>query len=170
MEIYENLGLIVAMGKNREIGYKNDLIWKIREDLNFFKTTTMGSYMIMGRRTYESMPKHLQNRRYIILSRSSDFVLDSAKILHRDIRETLEFVSRSLDEKFFVVGGSAIYKEFLPYVSTMHITEISDSFPLADAYFPSFDETDWENLEGDTLRSENDINYRHTLRISKKLY
>lgn len=169
MDVYENLGLIVAMGKNREIGYKNDLIWKIREDLNFFKTTTMGSYMIMGRKTYESMPKNLLGRKYIVLSRNADLILDSSKILHRDIKETLDFVSRYADERFFVVGGSSIYKEFLPYVSTMHITEIDDSFPLADAYFPSFDEIQWETLEGDTLRSENDISYKHTLRISKRM-
>ena len=64
----KNLGLIVAIGKNREIGYQNKLIWRIKEDLDFFKNITMNSYIIMGRTTYESLPKNLSGRKYIILS------------------------------------------------------------------------------------------------------
>lgn len=166
MDRYENLGLIVAMGRNREIGYNNDLIWRIKEDLDYFKTTTMGSYMIMGRKTYDSMPKNLPGRKYIVLSRSGDLILDSSKILHRSVEETLDFVSKSGALKFYVVGGSTIYKEFLPYVSHMHITEIDDEFSLADTYFPPFKEEEWLVSYGKTKDTQDNLRYRHTLRLS----
>ncbi len=70
--VRNNLDLIVAKGKNNEIGYKKDLIWRIKEDLLFFKDVTMNSYIIMGRNTYESMPKKLPGRKYIILSKNEN--------------------------------------------------------------------------------------------------
>lgn len=164
---HPNLGLIVAMGKNGEIGYQNDLIWRIKEDLTFFKNTTMDSYIIMGRKTYDSMPKNLKGRKYIVLSRDHNFVLDSPKIVHHTVDETLSFVDRDKDSKFLVVGGGAIYNLFLPYVSFMHITQIEDTFEKADTYFSSFNEEEWDKEFGEVMQSEDKINYRHTLLIRK---
>lgn len=164
---YPNLGLIVAMGQNDEIGYQNDLIWRIKEDLTFFKNTTMDSYIIMGRKTYDSMPKNLKGRRYIVLSRDNNFVLDSPKIVHHNVDETLSFVSQAKDSKFLVVGGGAIYNLFLPYVSFMHITQIEDTFEKADTYFSSFDKEEWNSQFGDRMQSEDGINYCHTLLVRK---
>lgn len=164
---FKNLGLIVAIGQNREIGYQNDLIWRIREDLDYFRRVTMGSYIIMGRNTYESMPKNLFGRRYIVLSRDRNLVLDSSKVLSRSVEETLGFVSSRSEEKFFVVGGSAIYKEFLPYINFMHITEIEQSFSLADAYFPYYDENDFTTLDDSGFMIEGNIEYRHRLLLRK---
>lgn len=164
---YPNLGLIVAMGQNGEIGYQNDLIWRIKEDLTFFKNTTMDSYIIMGRNTYDSMPKNLNGRRYIVLSRNNNFVLDSSKILHRNIDETLSFVSHEKDSKFWIVGGGAIYNLFLPYITIMHITQIEDCYPKADTFFPKFNMDEWQQEFGEMQCSENNINYRHTVLIKK---
>lgn len=164
---FKNLGLIVATGQNREIGYQNDLIWRIKEDLDYFRKVTMGSYIIMGRNTYESMPKNLSGRRYIVLSRDRNLVLDSKKILNRSVKESLEFIVSKKSEKFFVVGGSAIYKEFLPYINFMHITEIEQSFSLADAYFPDYDENDFTTLEDSGFMMEGNIEYRHKLLLKK---
>ena len=105
---YPNLGLIVAMGQKGEIGYQNDLFWRIKEDLTFFKNTTMDSYIIMGRNTYDSMPKNLKGRSYIVLSRDNKFNLESPKIVHRNVNETLSFISHEKDSKFWVVGGGII--------------------------------------------------------------
>lgn len=164
---YSNLGLIVAMGQNGEIGCQNDLIWRIKEDLTFFKNTTMDSYIIMGRKTYDSMPKNLKGRRYIVLSRDNNFVLDSPKIVHHNVDETLSFVSQDKDSRFLVVGGGAIYNLFLPYVSFMHITQIKDSFEKADTYFPSLNKEEWNQQLGENMQSEDGINYRHTVLIRK---
>lgn len=165
---YHNLGLVVAMGKNGEIGYKNNLIWRIREDLDFFKNTTMGSYMIMGRNTYNSMPKNLEGRKYIVLSRDSNFTLDQPKIVYHVIDEVLSRITQEQNSKFFVVGGGMIYKAFLPYLSTMHITQIEDTFSIADTYFPQFNENEWTKITGDLKQSEEGINYRHTVLVKKR--
>lgn len=160
--IYDNLGLIVAMGQNREIGYKNSLIWSIKEDLLFFKEITMGTYIIMGKNTYESMPKNLTGRTYIVLSRNDNFNLESPKIVHRNIDETLSFVSKNSNSQFWVVGGGAIYKQFIPFASIMHITQINDSFANADTFFPIYNSEEWYEQDGD-ICVEGNISYKHLL-------
>lgn len=150
------------MGKNREIGYKNNLIWSIKEDLLFFKKVTMDSYIIMGKNTYESMPKNLKGRTYIVLSRNKDFNLEPPKIVHRNIDETLSFIDENKEEKFWVVGGGIIYKEFLPFVSKMHITKINDSFVGADTFFPAYNSEEWYEQDSDMFIEEN-ISYKHVL-------
>ncbi len=165
---YSNMGLVVAMGKNGEIGYKNGLIWTIKEDLNFFKNTTMNSYMIMGKNTYFSMPKNLEGRKYIVLSRDHNFILESSKVVHHNINETLSLVAKNKDSMFFVVGGGMIYKLFLPYLSIMYITQIEASYPSADTYFPQFDRDEWNQIVGDLKQSEDGIHYRHTVLVKKK--
>lgn len=158
-KIYANLGIIVAVGEQREIGYRNDLIWKIKEDLSYFKKVTIGSFIIMGRNTYNSMPKSLNGRTYIVLSSKPDFCLESPNIVTRSVDETLHFVKINPNEKFFVVGGGSIYSIFLPYVSKMYITEILDTMPLADVYFPNYDKKEWEE-EQITYHQEEGLEYK----------
>lgn len=160
---YDNLGLIVALGQNGEIGYQNDLIWRIKEDLQFFKNVTMDSYIIMGRNTYESMPKNLSGRKYIVLSHNEKFNLQPPKIVSRSISETLSLIAEEETSKFWVVGGGLIYNIFLPYISLMHITQIQDSFKKADTFFPEFNYEDWSCELGEVKHSENDLEYRHIL-------
>lgn len=166
---YSNLGLIVATGQNREIGYQNELIWRIKEDLDFFKKITMNSYIIMGRNTYESMPKNLKGRNYIVLSRDENFILETPKIVHRNIDETLALASQDNNSKFWVVGGGIIYANFLPYVETMHITRIGDTYPEADTFFPEFNKDEWSEEVSDNLQyQENNLEYKHTVYLRKK--
>ena len=160
-KVYENLGLIVAVGANREIGFQNRLIWRIKEDLDYFKRVTMDSHIIMGRKTYESMPKNLKGREYVVLSRDEQFLLESPKIVTRSISETLMLVEKMPKTKFWVIGGGAIYKGFLSNVSTMHITEIMDRAIQADAYFPEFNEDEWNILGEDRLLSLGKLQYKH---------
>lgn len=167
-QVYDNLGLIVAMGKNREIGYNNELIWRIKEDLNYFKKVTMDSHIIMGRKTYDSMPKNLEGRKYVVLSRDLEFHLGSPKIVTRSISETLHLVQEMESEKFFVVGGEAIYKSFLPFVHVMHITEILESFKRADAYFPEYDKNAFLENVLDVSAKEEEVLYRRFVLTRKK--
>lgn len=165
---FKNLGLIVAMGENGEIGSNNNLIWKIKEDLNFFKNVTMDSYIIMGRNTYNSMPKNLRGRNYIVLSKNENFNLDAPKLVYRSVEETLKFISQKPASKFWVVGGGAIYEAFLPFINIMHITQIKDSYSNADTFFPDYNVDDWYQNIGEELCSENNIRYRHMLLQRKK--
>ena len=167
MSNLENLKLIAAIGKNNELGYQNNLIWRIKEDMQFFRQQTLDNYIIMGRKTYESLPPKLPRRKYIILSSDQNLTTTEDHIVHRNVSDVLEFVDTNKSEGFYVIGGGQIYKEFLPYVDVMHLTEIERTFELADAYFPQFDKDDWDIERGPQLTDE-DVVYRHVLYRKKQ--
>lgn len=151
----KNLSLIAAIGNNNELGINNKLIWHIKEDLKSFKNITMNSNIIMGMNTYNSIPQKLEGRKYIVMTRK-DIILDNVQIYH-----SKEDVIKNINnqEKYIVIGGEQIYKLFIEDVYIMYITHINDTFKLADAYFPKFDENMYDKaliLEG----SENNINYK----------
>ena len=102
--------IIAAIGKNRELGKNNDLIWHLPGDLKFFKETTTGHSIIMGRKTLESLPRLLPNRHHIVLSSKDDF---SSEIEHYKTMKELLNNLKDRDEEFFIIGGGSIYKEFI---------------------------------------------------------
>ena len=134
------ISIIAAIGKNRELGRGNDLIWHIKEDLKNFKNLTMGKYIVMGKNTYESLPKHLEGRKYIVLSSSLSEIENG--LLFNDFNKLLEFI-KDIDEEVMIIGGASIYKLFLPYADKLYLTEI-DSEEKADVYFPDFNKEDYE--------------------------
>ena len=103
--------IIAAVGKNRELGKDNHLIWHLPNDLKFFKRTTSGKTIIMGRRTFESLPKMLPNRKHIVLSSSSDFPEEVE--VYNELKELLD-AYKDTDEELFVIGGASIYRLFIP--------------------------------------------------------
>lgn len=133
------ISIIAAIGKNRELGRGNDLIWHIKEDLKNFKNLTMGKYIVMGKNTYESLPKHLEGRKYIVLSSSLSNIENG--LLFNDFNKLLEFI-KNVDEEVMIIGGSSIYKLFLPFADKLYLTEI-DSEEKADVYFPDFNKEDY---------------------------
>lgn len=139
----ENLKIVAAIGYNNELGLDNRLLWHIKEDLEFYQQITMGKNIIMGRKTFESMPvSALAGRNPIVLSSISlDKYYDV--ISFNNINNLLDYINLT-SEEFMVVGGSQIYTEFLPHVDTMYLTEIYKSF-IADAYFPYFDYKMWDS-------------------------
>lgn len=150
----KNLSLIAAIGYSNELGIENRLIWHIPEDLAFYKKTTMGKNIIMGRKTLESMPpKALLGRNPIVLSsKELDKIYDVTSF--KNIEELLNYIKKTKNEEFMVIGGSTIYEQFLPYVDTMYLTEIQEN-EEADAFFPLFNEEDWNiELIGDYLDNE----------------
>lgn len=134
------ISIIAAIGKNRELGRGNDLIWHIKEDLKNFKNLTMGKYIVMGKNTYESLPKHLEGRKYIVLSSSLSEIENG--LLFNDFNKLLEFI-KDIDEEVMIIGGASIYKLFLPFANKLYLTEI-DSEEKADVYFPDFNKEDYE--------------------------
>ena len=133
------ISIIAAIGKNRELGRGNDLIWHIKEDLKNFKNLTMGKYIVMGKNTYESLPKHLEGRKYIVLSSSLSEI--KSGLLFNDFNKLLEFI-KDVDEEVMIIGGASIYKLFLPFADKLYLTEI-DSEEKADVYFPDFNKEDY---------------------------
>ena len=160
-----NITLIAAVGKNRELGYKNDLIWKIPEDLKFFKDNTDGKYIVMGINTFNSLPRLLPNRKHIVLTRRN-IEIDSNVIIVHSIDELLEYIN-NIDEEVMVIGGSLVYREMIKYANKMLLTEIDDS-RLADVYFPLFNIEDWDRLLISN-NTYNNIKYSHVSYTRKKV-
>lgn len=133
--------IIAAVGKNRELGKGGELIFHIKEDMKFFRETTSGHKIVMGRKTWESLPGKLPNRTNIVVS-SRDF--DGPDEIVHDIEEFIA-ANKDTDEEIFVIGGGRIYAEFLPYASKIYLTEVDAEDPEADTYFPEFDQTKFDH-------------------------
>ena len=129
--------MIVARSKNGVIGKDNDLIWKIPEDLKYFKRVTTGKDVLMGRKTYESIGRPLPNRRNLILSREKSLSIDGCLIYNR-IDEVISIFS-----DIFVIGGSEVYKMMLPHADEIYITQIDKEFE-GDTYFDDLDQNRWK--------------------------
>ena len=134
-----NISIIAAVGKNNELGRNNDLIWHFKEDMQFFKNTTTGATVVMGRKTFESLPKALPNRRNIVISGNKDYFAEGAEVVN-SVEKALELAK---DDKVFIIGGASIYKAFLPFASDIYLTEIEDECAEADTYFPDFQKSDY---------------------------
>jgi dihydrofolate reductase len=136
------LSIITAMAANRVIGVENRLPWHLPEDLQHFKTLTMGHHIVMGRKTYDSIGKPLPGRTTIIITRNVDYAVPGCMAVN-SIDAAL-IVANGDDEVFFV-GGAALYAQALPLVDRIYLTEIKRDFP-GDAHFPQFDLSQWNEV------------------------
>lgn len=150
------LSAISAMARNRVIGFKNKLPWNIPEDLKFFKEKTKGRILIMGRKTFESLPGILPGRFHIIISREKVYKSDNTCSVC-SVKESIELAKAMLQsshpkyrssfgDEVFVVGGAEIYTEFMPFLDRIYLTEI-DLDVEGDAYFPNFDQSKFKLVE-----------------------
>ena len=136
--------LVVATAKNGCIGINNDMPWHIPEDFAFFKTYTSGKPVVMGRKTWESLPKKpLPNRRNIVISRQADYAAEGAEVVGN---LQAAFALSADAPEIIVMGGAQIYAEALPLASDLRITEVDLSVD-GDAYFPSIDASTWQEVE-----------------------
>lgn len=132
------ISLIAAIGKNRELGKGNDLIFKIPEDMKFFREKTAGHPIIMGRKTYESIGRPLPNRVNIIVSRNSDYKVPDGVLKVKSIEEAISRAKQFERSEVFVIGGSQIYQLALPYADKLYLTLVDAEVPDADAFFPDY--------------------------------
>ena len=126
---------IVAVSKNNAIGKRGKLPWHYSADMKFFRETTTGHAVLMGRKTWLTLGKPLKNRLNIVLSRDSNIEPQESLVLLRDMESALKF-SESLTTDLFVIGGAQIYSEFLPHIQRWIVTEIPVSVEDADAFMP----------------------------------
>ena len=134
-----SVSMIAAVGKNLELGKNNDLIWHFKEDMKFFKDTTMGHTVVMGRKTFESLPKALPGRKNIVISYNAEYQAQGATVV-TSVEEALQIAD---NEEIFVIGGGKIYAEFLPYADKLYLTEIDAECADADTYFPQFNKSEY---------------------------
>jgi dihydrofolate reductase len=143
------LSIIVATDRKNGIGIRNTLPWRLPEDLAFFKRTTTGHPVIMGRKTFESIGRPLPNRRNIVVTRDAGWRTDGAETAH----SVEQAIALAGEEEIFVIGGAQIYREILPHVHRLIVTEIDADFEC-DAFFPAIDPALWKETGRETHRSE----------------
>lgn len=153
---------IVAAADNNAIGKDNQLLWHLPNDLRFFKRTTSGHAVIMGRKTYESVGKPLPNRRNLVVTRQKDYTLEGAEVVH-----SLEAaLARCANEKeVFIVGGAEIYRQALPATNRVYLTRVHADLS-GDTYFPELDERDWVLVS----EQKHDPDERHAYGYTFKVY
>ena len=154
------LSIIAAIGQNGELGKNNNLIWHLKGDMKFFKDITLGHTIVMGRKTFESLPKLLPGRKHIVLSRNN---IDIPEIeVYHDIQSFLKKYQNS-DEEIFNIGSASIYKILLDYTDKIYLTEIEKQAE-ADTYFPKFNKDDYNATILDINQDQNTgIKYKHVL-------
>ncbi len=128
--------LIAAVGENGEMGRNNELLWHLPGDLPRFKEMTMGSPIIMGRKTFDSIGRALPGRLNIVLTANSDWRADGVTTA-RSLDDALALAANESTLKTFIIGGGQIYKLFLSYATSLEMTEVHDA-PIADTFFPNF--------------------------------
>ena len=133
------MNLIAAVDRNWAIGYKNELLVRIPEDQKWFRETTTGKAVIMGRKTLESFPNKspLKNRLNVVITSDMNYSVPGAVVVH-SIDEAVEAVRDYADDDVYVIGGESIYRQMLPLCSTAHITKVDYAYQ-ADAHFPDLD-------------------------------
>lgn len=141
------ISLIVAMDRNRVIGLEGGIPWHLSADLREFKKVTMGKPVIMGRKTYESIGKPLSGRKNIVLTSNRSYQAPGCKIVH-SFKQALEIVEGT--EEVMVIGGSTVYKSFLPLAGRIYLTLIDADFD-GDVYFPELDMEDWNEVSRRTF-------------------
>ncbi|MBW9153963.1 dihydrofolate reductase [Clostridium estertheticum] len=142
------LTFIVAIGDNFAIGKNNDLLWHFSKDLKRFKQITSGNTIIMGRKTFESLPGILPSRHHIVITKDKDFVINDDRVTILNSKEEL-FAFMKDDEEYFVIGGGSIYKLLLPYCNKIHLTKVHKEYN-ADIFFPKLDYSEWNCREEET--------------------
>lgn len=151
--------MIVAMASNRAIGKDNQLLWHISNDLKRFKQLTSGKTVVMGRKTFESLPNGaLPNRRNIILSDQLEQPPVGCEQAH-SIKEVLQMVEQELE--VFIIGGGSVYEQFLPISEKLYLTVVEKTFE-GDTFFPIVDFLQWELIEKTVMDNDLQSGYVYT--------
>lgn len=145
--------LIVAIGKNNELGKENDLVWHLPNDFKRFKKLTTGHHIIMGRKTFESFPKPLPNRVHVVITRNEKYKRKGTIIVH-SMKEALQIAKN--DTQPFIIGGGEIYSLGIPIADKIELTRVHGSFD-ADTFFPEIQINEWELIK----EEHHDIDEHH---------
>lgn len=135
------INIIAAIGKNRELGKDNKLLWHIPEDFKRFKTLTSGHIVIMGRKTFESIGKPLSNRTNIVVTRNKDAIkglINQTTTIFCDSLEDAIKKSKRFNKEIFIIGGAEVYKQSIQYTDKLYLTLVNQEYPKADAFFPDY--------------------------------
>lgn len=164
-----SFSIIAAIGKNRELGKKGGLVFNIPGDLKFFKQTTIGHPVVMGRTTFLSLPRLLPGRKHYVLSPDEEPTFPEEVTVLHDLNQFIKDHQNDSQE-FFIIGGGSIYQQFLPHCDKIYLTEVDGEDAEADVYFPDIDKTKYTvtklGQNSDIIEDKegiHDLNYIHNL-------
>ncbi len=136
------VSMIAAVDENLTLGRDYDMLWHLPRDLKFFKKTTMGHYVIQGRKTFEAFGKPLPGRKNVIITRNPDYKAEGCTVIS-SLREALKLAEKNGEEEAFIIGGGQIYRLGLPFAHKVYLTHIHHGFKGGNVTFPKLDEKDW---------------------------
>lgn len=142
------IALVVAIGENGAIGRGGELPWRLSSDMRYFRKVTMGKPVIMGRRTFKSLPRVLDGRLNIVLTRDQGFIAPDAVMAHsldEGLAAARDSAARTDAGEIMVIGGEDVFREVLPQAHRIYLTEVHAS-PEADTWFPDFDKREWREV------------------------
>jgi dihydrofolate reductase len=157
------LSLIAAVARNGAIGKDNALLWRLPEDLKFFKRTTLGCPVIMGRKTWDSIGRPLPGRRNIVITRNPDWQREGAEVFH-DLDSALAATMNA--EKVFVIGGGELYSQALPKANELILTEVDADF-TGDTFFPAWNRDEFTEISRESHTADLGWAYHFVIRQRK---
>ena len=146
------ISLVVAAAENNAIGKNNQLLWHLPNDLKFFKNTTWGMVVIMGRKTFEAVNKPLPGRVNIVITRQPDWKREDT-IIAENLNDGLQIAAETHFKEAFVIGGGEIYKQAMAVADKIYITRVHATLE-ADTFFPVIDEKEWELVSNEDFKKD----------------
>jgi dihydrofolate reductase len=162
------ISLIVAMDKQGGIGKDNQLPWHLVSDLKRFKRLTMGHYVVMGRKTYETIGRKLPGRVMVILTRKKDFFAEGCLVVN-SLGAAIDLVKVDLDNELFIIGGGEIFKQAIGMADKIYLTTVHTEVG-ADVYFPKLDPHEWEIISTEIMSPNMGEDYESDFKILTRLH
>ncbi len=154
------ISAILAVSKNGVIGIDNQLPWRLSDDLKFFKKTTLNSYIIMGRKSYESIGRPLPKRTNIIISRNLDYKADGCIVVH-SIQEAINLAQQNNQKEIFIIGGATIYEQSIDWIDRFYISNVDCEIQNGTAFFSMSLLENWKKMSSEkyTKNVKNDFDF-----------
>ena len=162
------VSIIVAIGENGEIGANNDLLWRLPDDMKRFKELTTGHTIIMGRKTFESLPKGaLPNRTNVVITRNNEASFENCEIFN-DLKAAIDTYKN--EKEIFIIGGAEIYRQAMITADKLYVTHIHNTFENADVFFPDINDNEWITTSNETFQNDKKHLFPYTFKtyIKKK--
>jgi dihydrofolate reductase len=161
------IALIVAASTNNAIGLNNALLWHLPNDLKFFKNTTWGFPVIMGRKTFEAVNKTLPGRVNIVITRNQDWSAPNVEVAH-DIFDAITKAKLENTQPIFIIGGGEVYRQSMPIADRIYITRVHANL-LGDAYFPEIDPAHWKLVAEENFPADEKHAYAYAFQTWDKI-
>jgi dihydrofolate reductase len=156
--------LIAAIAQNNALGLNNKMIWHLPNDFKRFKSLTTGNHIVMGRKTFESLPKMLPNRTHVVISRQESFKPEGC-IMAKNIEDAI--AKCPIESDIYIIGGGEIYKQTLSIAHKLELTRVHHDFE-ADVFFPEIDSNDWELITNENFEADEKHQYGYSFETYSK--